>query len=193
MTKGGFAGNLVLIPQDDGKTLVTDREYRWSNGIDVTVPRWFVTDLASVPRALPAMLTVLFTWLFTEWFGQLWGAAVAVFLVTNLGLVPWGRHQFAAVIHDYLYTRHATDESREAPVTRAEADWVFYLAMKDKGVLLTKRLMMWGAVRCFGWMAWECSAGLNRVLAAEPQGAARTGERGIDRALTLVHGLRRAA
>lgn len=183
MTGHGFLNDLVLVPQDDGRTLVTERALVWRNGRTVEVPRWFVTDLASIPKALPAVLAVLLSWLLSRWTGSdLAGAALGAFLVSNLGLVPWGKHMFGAVVHDWLYFSHET--------TRAEADWIFFLAMKDKGVLLTKRWLMWAAVRAFGWHAWHAprGAGANRLLTEAPAGKARVAPRGLDRLLKRAMG-----
>lgn len=83
----------------------------------VTVPIGFITDFASVPR-LP----------------------VAYFLVGNTS------HQ-AAVIHDWLYTRHDT--------TRAVADAVLREAMAAAGAPAWRRWLMWTGARLGGRGAWS--------------------------------------
>ncbi len=57
----------------------------WDDGDEITVPRGFITDLASVPRALRALP----------------------------GLNPNGPSRAAGVLHDYLYCAHTLD-TREA-------------------------------------------------------------------------------
>ena len=59
---------------------------------------------------------------------------------------PHGYVKKAAVIHDYLYTRE--------DVPRVIADAVFLAAMRDCGVSAWSRALMYGAVRCFGWLFW---------------------------------------
>lgn len=174
----GFLTHPALYPQDDGRTWVTAGPLRWKNGRVYQVPKWFVTDFASVPVVIPSLLTLLISWGASYYVSDLWAAMLAVFVASHLGLTPFGRHQLAAVLHDYLYY--------SGEVSRAEADRVFRYAMADKGVFLTKRWAMWASVRCFGWMFWKTTGGTNRVMTEEPRGKARTGERGLDRLFTLV-------
>jgi hypothetical protein len=55
-----------------------------------------------------------------------------------------------AVIHDYLY------RTNSIPVaTRAQADGVFYEAMKLRGKSFFVRWCMWGGVRLGGWTAFH--------------------------------------
>lgn len=85
----------------------------------VDVPEGFVTDLASVPR-LP----------------------VAFFLAGGLA-------HAAAVVHDWLYTTHATD--------RATADAVFKEAAQACGVSAWRAWLMWLGVRAGGAGAWAAA------------------------------------
>lgn len=66
-------------------------------------------------------------------------------------LPPWDIHRRAAIIHDYLYaTRQPrTDEERKL------ADRVFLEALEALEVPWWKRQLMYRAVRCFGWKAWN--------------------------------------
>ncbi|CAL9377309.1 DUF1353 domain-containing protein [Streptomyces sp. enrichment culture] len=58
-------------------------------------------------------------------------------------LIPrYGVYTKAAIVHDYL--------CREAPVSRAEADGVFRRALRELGVSLLRRWIMWAAVRAGG-------------------------------------------
>jgi len=58
-----------------------------------------------------------------------------------------GRYGNAAVVHDYLYWRQ--------DCTRAQADNILAIAMKDAGVSLLERKIIYEAVRQFGQSAWD--------------------------------------
>ena len=58
-----------------------------------------------------------------------------------------GRYGNAAVVHDYLYWRH--------DCTRAQADNILAIAMKDADVPLLERKIVYEAVRQFGQSAWD--------------------------------------
>lgn len=60
---------------------------------------------------------------------------------------PIGRHTRSAVLHDYLYASQV--------VTRKEADDIFFEAMVTDGCTAFEIIVMWGAVRLFGWSAWN--------------------------------------
>lgn len=107
--------------------------YTPSNGTDsITVPKGFVTDLASIPR---------WAWNILPPDG------------------PWAK---AAVIHDFLYythgtgvwDRHPSTLTRSQPYTRAEADWILRDAMRDRCVGVTSRNIIYMAVRAGGGGAW---------------------------------------
>jgi hypothetical protein len=150
---GGFPKDqrkLYLVLLDDKATCseTGDGRCKWgvvkpvayvpSNGTDrITVPKGFPTDLTSIPR---------FAWTLLPPDG------------------PWLK---AAVIHDFLYrtcgrgvwlnqpnglTRHC------APnvdcYRREEADWILRDAMKDRGVGVVKRNIIWAAVRLGGGGGW---------------------------------------
>ena len=59
---------------------------------------------------------------------------------------PTGRYGKAAVVHDFCY--------RKACFSRKECDWIFLEGMRALGVPKWKRLIMWAAVRLFGWSAY---------------------------------------
>lgn len=74
---------------------------------------------------------------------------------TDLASTPWliqwalphnGPYAPAAVIHDWLYT--------EKPISRREADWVMFTAMRTLGVPRWKRILMFVSVRLFGAKNW---------------------------------------
>ncbi len=60
---------------------------------------------------------------------------------------PDGVYTKAAVIHDYLYDTRIT--------SRLVADAIFLEAMGVLGVGHAQRLMIFAAVRCFGWRHWS--------------------------------------
>lgn len=65
-------------------------------------------------------------------------------------LIPsWGRWAEAAVVHDYCYT-DLTDA-----LTREAADCIFREAMREIGVAVWRRWLMWAAVRVGGRGGWE--------------------------------------
>lgn len=90
------------------------------------------------------------------------------------GFIPkLGPHLCPAIVHDYLYA--------EQICTRAQADAIFLEMMKDLGVSLATRRMMYWSVRLFGGSPWEENrerkrAGLPRIVPPEARsiGAAST-------------------
>lgn len=89
-----------------------------ASDIAIRVPAGFTTDYASVPR--------MFWRLF----------------------LPTGEYRFAAVIHDYLY-------SRQAKMPKVVADAIFYDAMRSLGVSVWRRIIVYGAVVLFGRAAYH--------------------------------------
>ena len=139
-----FRGKLVLVLLDNkfspsirqGRSLWGLHDpltYRPSNEDHaITVPPGFVVDLASIPRPF---------WTVLPPDG------------------PWAK---ASVIHDFLYaTRgtgvwkaHPSGNTRPAPYSRAEADWILRDALKNRGVDVVRRNIIWAAVRLFGAGGW---------------------------------------
>jgi Protein of unknown function (DUF1353) len=98
----------------------------------ITVPKGFVTDLASIPRPL-------------------W----SVYPPDG----PWVK---AAVIHDFLYFTQGDGiwfkhggVARAKPYERREADDIFREAMVDRGIGGVDRSAIWAAVRVAGGKAWR--------------------------------------
>lgn len=140
-----FTGKLALVLLDDkdhptirdGRSLWgLERElgYRTSIGGEgaITVPAGFITDLASIPRALSGALP------------------------------PDGPWTKAAVIHDALYFTRGGLElwhgkriiARPAPYSRAESDDILREAMADRGVGIVQRNLIWSGVRVGGGKAF---------------------------------------
>lgn len=107
----------TLVDDTPRWKLLADFVYQSDLAGKITVPRGFVTDLASVPR-IPLVY---------ELFG--------------------GKANEAAVVHDWLYTCHATD--------RKTADAVLQEAAKVAGVSGWRAWFMWAGVRLGGASRWD--------------------------------------
>lgn len=92
------------------------------------------------------------------WQGSL-GVFVPVGFETDLASLPPfvrpfidrnGKTRRPAIIHDYLY-----QTAIHTGVSRKNADLTFLDAMKFEGVGLTKRALIYRAVRMFGWMFYQ--------------------------------------
>jgi Protein of unknown function (DUF1353) len=112
--------------------------------VEITSPKGQLTDLASIPR-----------WVWTL-----------------SGLTPDGLYRGAAVIHDYIYSKHVkgTNYSRVGValyeikenfldstlwnLTRAECDSVFNQLIQQAGETGWKQWAMYHAVRTFGGFFW---------------------------------------
>lgn len=107
--------------------------YRTHAGDTITVPAGMVTDLASIPRPLRAILA------------------------------PDGPYAQAALVHDFLYATGGTcvwklrlpSCSRKTPYSRAEADDILDQAMADLGVATWQRWAVWSGVRVGGASGWS--------------------------------------
>jgi hypothetical protein len=62
-------------------------------------------------------------------------------------LPPFGKYTEAAVLHDWLYRTHL--------VPRPDADEILLEAMKLCKTELWERVVIYCAVRAFGWFAWH--------------------------------------
>lgn len=99
----------------------------------ITVPDGFITDFASVP----------------------WPASM---------LIPLsGRHNMAAVVHDFLYSLlgEVKIPNNYRKRTRAECDAVFLEALEACGCNWIKRHIMYRAVRIGGGLPWNDHARKN--------------------------------
>lgn len=99
--------------------LVWEADYLGSGKV-VRVPAGFITDGASVPRVLWALLP------------------------------PTGSYMRAAALHDYLLWRLKRGEPNSHVPTRREADRQFHLAMLAIGVNRLVAFVMWAGVRLIG-------------------------------------------
>lgn len=62
-------------------------------------------------------------------------------------LPPYGRYTVAAVVHDWLYYAQS--------MKRKEADRIFLSIMIEDRVRVIRAVLMYLAVRAFGWHAWR--------------------------------------
>ena len=114
-------GSVLLKPLRDDKGHIVPNRWTQEEPIHVysyddpilRIPEGFETDLASVPRAF---------WIMT-------GGKT-------------GKHQRAAVCHDYAYRQNA--------LPKEWADDMFYDIMRLDGVSRFRAWIMWKAVRVFG-------------------------------------------
>lgn len=157
-----FGGKLVLVLLDNKYTpsvrngrslwaLYDTLSYQPSNDTHaITAPKGCVTDLTSIPRLFWTLLP------------------------------PDGPWVKAAVIHDYLYATRGTGRlpagvpgSKQpvgitrAPYSRAESDWILRDALRNRGVDLLRRNLIWIAVRIGGGKAWNRSGATKQREARE--------------------------
>lgn len=122
-----FKTPLDVRLMDSGKRfrLLHSFTYRWK-GLNLSVPRGFVTDFASIPRFARIIIPKL------------------------------GRYSKAAVIHDWLYRRPVIETGFGLTyLSRKTSDQVFRDGMAELGVTPWKRFLMYWAVRMFGFLAWK--------------------------------------
>lgn len=135
---GGLKLSLDLAARRQGRrvaVLLDDWHYCYPQPGDLAaqddeiyrVPRTFETDFASIPE-------------FARW-----------------AINPFGNHAEAAVIHDWVYASGLHKPSGELETdpkaiekARKKADHIFRYAMKEQGVNLVKRNIMFAAVRLGG-------------------------------------------
>lgn len=146
----GFTNSLKTEWLDNGKWRVTEsfRFYSGEQGssIFVEVPEGFVTDLASVPRAL-------------RW------------LVPKVG-----KDSMASIVHDRLYATGTMSAANivndneylsDSAISRSMADGMYHQAMKALRVGRWRRIALYHAVSAFGWVAWNRYRNAGKGMATE--------------------------
>jgi hypothetical protein len=63
-----------------------------------------------------------------------------------LKLARWGKYGWAAILHDYLYSKDC-----ELILTRTRADGLFYIFMRHMGTNAALSSIIYFFVRLFGW------------------------------------------
>ena len=91
------------------------------------VPKGFKTDFASIPR------------------------------IVNSIVPKNGRHDGAAIVHDYLYREQPRVAPAMNPITRLDSDRIFRRIMKELGVGIIRRNLIYRAVRLGGGFSWAKS------------------------------------
>lgn len=124
---------MLMLEQPDARPvaggryrLMHDYTYR-SHSWQITVPRGFEWDGASVPR----------------------------FLWSLSGIRPDGLQRAAALVHDYLYRYSGSVEGSYTTFTRKGADVLFRDMIREAGGSWWMAWKAYRAVRLFGWMAWR--------------------------------------
>jgi len=125
---------LAKITQRDKRPIEVAAPFSYPVGSDpardIVVREGFLTDGATVPRPFTVFIR------------------------------PLGRHGKAAILHDWLYhwpewPKVWKEYVPEAEDARHAADMIFLEAMAVLHVPVHRRLMIYGAVRSFGWIAWR--------------------------------------
>ena len=126
-------GRAHIVDFWDGTYWMLAQDLVWEvdDGVNLVVPAGFVTDLTSTPPAIWSMVA------------------------------PTGRHQRAAILHDYLYW---TQEC-----SRFESDGLMRRAMDALGVNPVKSIAVHRVLNLAGWGAWngnarEWRAGQPRII-----------------------------
>ena len=129
----------------------TLREHRYDDGlVRMAVPQDFKTDLTTHPKHLHWYLLAL--WPASYLCAWLPHVMIAVAILTIWVRDPLGRHQRAALFHDWNYRNQEYD--------RYTADVVYMIMLKEDGVGWIRRHLHYSALRAFGWIAWKRNARL---------------------------------
>jgi hypothetical protein len=81
----------------------------------------------------------------------------------SIGLSPHGKYSKAAIVHDYLYWSQVC--------TRAQADKLLLIAMKESGVSSVHQMVIYAGVKLGGGFSWDANqdARKNGYLKVIPQ------------------------
>lgn len=122
-----FNGLARLEDQEDGCTarLLRRLTYVTHDGWVLEVPAGFVTDFASIPRALWTIIP------------------------------PRGRYNRPAIIHDFLYRFAPTDPQTGVACTQQRADAVLREACENCDDRFTQRWAIYLGLRAGGWLTWR--------------------------------------
>lgn len=129
LSKGDFSEFIVRFDDRKSRTVYEDFSYLDERLGEITIPKGFTTDFASIGALKTPKLHSLYAL-----------------------LVGYGDR--AATIHDYMYAT-STSGAKGVLVTRKEADEVFYRALRSEGIARWRAWMFLGGVRLGGWFAWR--------------------------------------
>lgn len=125
-----FCSKLQLEEAGPGRfKLISLLFYEVRGLVNIIIPKGFVTDFASIPKAVQMM---------------------PGFEVNGLSRAP-------AVLHDFLYQRRGVFENmgRKVHFSRAQVDAMFRIALAECGVPWHVRWAMYMGVRVGGWLFWK--------------------------------------
>ena len=147
-----FMSELRVIPLPDGKNWKLTRPFSYHVGSQhsktiIKVPAGFVTDFASIPTFIIAVLGLIGIYIGNHWgINQLFLLGIVSVLCASV-MPRWGKYGKAAVIHDYLY--------HIKMFNRRMSDGIFLEAMKVLGVVYVERYAMYYAVRWLAFLSWK--------------------------------------
>jgi hypothetical protein len=145
-----FTSPLIISPEPDGINFQLLQEFDYDvgalgSGDTIHVPVGFITDFASIPHTIIAILALAM--MFVGFWVGMWLAYIGAAIILLLVKMPnAGKYGKAAVVHDFLYLFHTRP--------RHEADDIFKEAMLVSGVPIWEANLMWAAVRIFGAPAY---------------------------------------
>ena len=147
-----FTSELKVEPLSDGNNWRLLQPFSYHVGSKyskntIKVPKRFVTDFASIPQFIIAILGLVC--LFAGHIcNNVWLLIFGVVAILAASLMPnWGKYGKSSVVHDYLYYSKM--------FTRNISDGIFLEAMKVSSVNYIERYAMYYAVRIFGWITWK--------------------------------------
>lgn len=122
-----FNGLAQTEDQEDGCTarLLQRLTYLTKDRWLIEAPAGFLTDYASIPRLLWAIIP------------------------------PRGRYNRPAIIHDFLYRYAPTDPVTGVACTQARADAILREACENCDDRPTQRWAIWSGLRLGGWWTWR--------------------------------------
>jgi len=123
--------------------------HKYDDGaIDVTVPTGFSTDLTSGIKCIGQILLLAapFAAYYTPLLWVLFGVAVVTIIIRD----PLGRHQRAALFHDYCYRNQESVDN-----DRFTADAIYRIMLKRDNVSALRSNISYLGLRLFGWIAWN--------------------------------------
>lgn len=122
-----FNGLAYYKDHEDGvsATLTRSLIYTTKSGWRIIVPRGFVTDFASIPRPLYAVIP------------------------------PRGKYNRPAIVHDWLYQKAPIDPITGKRVEQDDADYILREACENVDDRFTQRWAIYLGLKLGGFVAWN--------------------------------------